>query len=63
MNLVDYKEDKVIKIFKPVLKYAKDSCWPEEDCIALNNLYRKSLKSCGGNATQATITQFFKKKK
>ncbi|KAG4073685.1 hypothetical protein HA402_000909 [Bradysia odoriphaga] len=64
MNLRDYKEHKVIRIFKPLLKFAKDSNWSPEDSDQLDELYRKSLISCEGKeAKQTTITNFFRKKK
>ncbi|XP_037046890.1 uncharacterized protein LOC119081785 [Bradysia coprophila] len=64
MNLRDYKEHKVIRIFKPLLKFAKDSNWSPEDSNQLDQLYRKSLLSCDGKeAKQTTITNFFRKKK
>lgn len=59
----DYKENRVIRIFKPVLKYAKENAWPEDDYNDLQRLYQKSLKSCGAKMTQGTITEFFRKKK
>lgn len=63
MKSQDHIEAKIIRIFRPLLKYARDTKWPEEDANVLNRLFEKSLKSCGGKTTQATITQFFRKKK
>lgn len=65
MNLQDYKEQKVIRIFKPLLKFATDNNWPDQDRKQLERLYQKSLKSCATESTltQSTVTQFFKKKK
>ncbi len=63
MNLIDYMEDKVIRVFKPVLKYARDKGWCEDDKNQLNRLYQKSLKSCGVKSKQGVMTEYFKKKK
>lgn len=63
MTLKEYNEKMVIRIFKPVIKYAKNSQWSQEDHEHLNRLYNKSLKSCGSKTKQGTIDQFFRKKK